>query len=101
MTKTTSVKLRPLGDRVLVKCLEAEKTVVGGIILPDTAQKKQEIAEVIAMGPGKKDKNGNMISMPVKIGDKILMEKYAAQEVSLENVEYSILKADDIIAIIE
>ena len=92
---------RPLGNRVLVRRLETEENLKGGIILPDTAKKKQEQAEVIAIGTGKKDKNGNLIPIPVKVGDIILMEKYSGQEVTLEDEEFVILRADDIIAIIE
>lgn len=95
------VKLKPLGNRVLVRRLAAEEKLKGGIILPDTAKKKQEQAEVVAIGSGKKDKNGALIPMPVKIGDIILMEKYSGQDVTLENEEFVILRADDIIAIIE
>jgi chaperonin GroES len=94
-------KLRPLGNRVLVRRLEADEKLKGGIILPDTAKKKQEQAEVVAIGTGKKDKNGNLVPMPVKIGDVILMEKYSGQEVTLESHEYTILRAEDLIAIIE
>lgn len=102
-TKCTSqnVKLKPLGNRVLVRRLAAEEKLKGGIILPDTAKKKQEQAEVIAIGCGKKDKNGVCIAMPVKIGDIILMEKYTGQEVTLNDEEFVILRADDIIAIVE
>lgn len=95
------VKLKPLGNRVLVRRLAAEEKLKGGIILPDTAKKKQEQAEVIALGAGKKDKNGVLIPMPVKVGDIILMEKYSGQEVTLDEEEYVILRADDIIAIVE
>ena len=98
---TSSIKLRPLGNRVLVRRLESEEKLKGGIILPDTAKKKQEQAEVVAIGTGKKDKNGNLIPIPVKIGDIILMEKYSGQEVTIQDEEFFILKADDIIAIIE
>lgn len=102
-TQTTSqnVKLKPLGNRVLVRRLAVEEKLKGGIILPDTAKKKQEQAEVVALGIGKKDKNGAMIPMPVHLGDVILMEKYSGQEVTLDEEEYVILKADDIIAVIE
>lgn len=96
----TKTKLQPIGNRVLVRRLEKEESI-GGIILPDTAKKKQEQAEVIAIGKGKPDKNGQLIPMPVKPGDIILMEKYSGQEVTLDNEEFVILKADDIIAIIE
>lgn len=99
--KTLNVNFRPLGNRVLVRRLETQETLKGGIILPDTAKKKQEQAEVIAIGTGKKDKNGNLIPMPVKIGDIILMEKYSGQEVTLDDEEFVILRADDLIAVIE
>lgn len=97
----TVVKLRPLGNRVLVRRLAAEEKLKGGIILPDTAKKKQEQAEVVAIGTGKKDKNGNLIPMPVKVGDVILMEKYSGQDATLNDEEFVILRADDIIAIVE
>lgn len=102
-TKSTShsIKLKPLSNRVLVRRLAAEEKLKGGIILPDTAKKKQEQAEVVALGSGKKDKNGALIPMPVKVGDIILMEKYSGQEVTLDDEEFVILRADDIIAIIE
>lgn len=93
-------KLQPLGNRVLVRRLQQEESI-GGILLPDTAKKKQEQAEVIAMGKGKVDKNGQLIPMPVKVGDIILFEKYSGQEVTLDEQEFVILRADDIIAIIE
>ncbi len=94
-------KFKPLGNRVLVRRLEAQETLKGGILLPDSAKKKQEQAQVIAIGTGKNDKKGNLIPMPVKISDKILMEKYSGQEVQLDGEEFVILRADDIIAIIE
>ena len=97
----TKVKLRPLGNRVLVRRLEAEEKLKGGLVLPDTAKKKQESAEVIAIGPGKKDKDGKTIPMPVKPGDVILMDKYSGQEVTIDDEEYVIVRADDIIAIVE
>ena len=102
-SKSTShnVKLKPLGNRVLVRRLAAEEKLKGGIILPDTAKKKQEQAQVIALGGGKKDKAGKLIPMPVKEGDIILMEKYSGQEVTLDDEEFVILRADDIIAIVE
>ena len=95
------VNFKPLGNRVLVRRLEQEEKLKGGIILPDTAKKKQEQAKVVAIGTGKKDKNGNLIPIPVKVGDVIIMEKYSGQDIKLEDEEYVILKADDIIAIIE
>lgn len=100
-TTSRQVKLKPLGNRVLVRRLAAEEKLKGGILLPDTAKKKQEQAEVIALGAGKKDKNGALIPMPVKVGDIILMDKYSGQEVTLNDEEFVILRADDIIAIVE
>ena len=96
-----NTKLKPLGNRILVRRLAAEEKLKGGIILPDTAKKKQEQACVMALGEGKKDKNGKLIPMPVKEGDIILMEKYSGQEVTLNDEEFVILRADDIIAIVE
>lgn len=102
MSQTANkTKLRPLGNRVLAKRLEPEQEAKGGIILPDTAQKKQETLEIIACGPGKKDKDGKLLPMPVEAGQKILAEKYSGTEVTLDDEEFTILRADDIIAIIE
>ena len=97
----TKPKFQPLGHRVLVKRLEQEEKLKGGIILPDAAKKKQEQAEVIAVGTGKIDKNGQTVPMPVKIGDVILMEKYSGQEVTIDDQEYVIVKADELIAIVQ
>lgn len=97
----TTPAFRPLGNRVLVRRLQAEDTLKGGIILPDSAKKKQEQAEVISVGPGKSDKNGQLVPVQVKVGDIVLMEKYTGQEVTLNDEEYMIVRADDLIAIIE
>jgi chaperonin GroES len=93
--------LKPLGNRVLVRRLEAEESTKGGIILPDTAKKKQEIVEVIAVGPGKKTSEGKEIIPSVKVGETILIDKYSGQEVSLNDEEMLVVRGDDIIAIIE
>jgi chaperonin GroES len=99
--QAVQTKLKPLGNRVLVKRLEPEEKMKGGIILPDTAKKKQETATVVAIGTGKKDKNGKPIPFPVAVGDKILMEKYSGQEITIDGEELIILRADDIIAVVE
>lgn len=99
--QSVQTKLKPLGNRVLVKRLESEDKVKGGIILPDTAKQKQEKAVVVAIGTGKKNKKGENIPFPVNVGDKILMEKYSGQEVTIDDDEYVILRSDDIIAIVE
>ena len=101
MNEAVQTKLKPLGNRVLLKRLEAEESVKGGIILPDSAKKKQETAQVIATGTGKRDKEGNLIPFPVNVGDKVLMEKYSGQEITISEEEFIILSADDIIAIVE
>jgi chaperonin GroES len=95
------ITLKPLGNRVLVQRLEQEEKMKGGIILPDSAKKKQESAKVIAVGPGKRLDDGKIVPVPVNIGDTILMDKYSGQEVTIDDEEYMILKGDDIIAIIE
>ena len=94
------IALKPLGNRVLAKRLEQEETLKGGIILPDTAKKKQETAEVIALGSGKTLEGGKQLPVPVAVGDKILIDKYSGQEVTIDDEEYVIVRADDIIAII-
>ncbi len=96
--KTT---LKPLGNRVLVQRLEAEETLKGGIILPDSAKKKQETAKVVAVGDGKRLDDGKILPIQVKVGDVILMDKYSGQEVTIDEEEFVIVKADDIIATIE
>ncbi|MCH9632286.1 MAG: 10 kDa chaperonin [Chlamydiae bacterium] len=100
MTVKKSVKIKPLLNRVLVQRLEADNTVSGGIILPDSAKKQQESAKVIAVGPGQKDSDGKLVPMPVKEGDVVLMDKYAGQEIELDGEQYHILRSDDLIAII-
>lgn len=103
MTQQTEkkIKLQPLGHRVIAKRLEKEETLRGGIILPDSAKKKQETAKILAVGKGKLNKDGLMVPCSVNVGDVVLMDKYSGQEVTLDNEEYLILNADDIIAIIE
>lgn len=95
------ITLKPLGNRVLAQRMEPQETMKGGIILPDSAKKKQETAKVVAIGDGKKLDDGKVIPVPVKVGDVILMDKYSGQEVTLNDEEFVIVKADDIIAIVE
>jgi len=95
MTTKSAVKIKPLADRVVMEREESESQV-GGIILPDAAKQKQEIARVVAVGPGKADE-----PMSVKVGDRVLVEKYSAQEVVLDGSEYIIAKASEILAIVE
>jgi chaperonin GroES len=98
---TKKITIKPLANRVVAKRLEEQETVKGGIIIPDSAKKKQEMAKVIAVGEGKTLENNQKLPMPVKVGDIILMDKYSGQEITLDDEEYLIVKSDDIIAIIE
>ena len=95
------IALKPLGNRVLVQRQESKDVMKGGIILPDSAKKKQETATVVAIGSGKRLDDGKIVPVPVKVGDVILMDKYSGQEVTIDDEEYMILKSDDIIATIE
>ena len=100
-TKTVSVSIKPLGDRVLIKHLEAEdEQTQGGIIIPDTAKEKPQEAEVVALGTGKKDDDGNVQSFDVKVGDKVIVSKYGGTEVKLDGEKYLLVREDDILAVI-
>lgn len=94
------MKIRPLGDRILVQQLEAEEKTAGGIIIPDTAKEKPQEGKVIAVGTGRLS-NGKRVPLEVKKGDKILFSKYGGDEIKIEGHEYKILKEEDILAIIE
>jgi chaperonin GroES len=95
------MKIRPLSDRVLVVRIEEKEKTRGGIIIPDTAREKPQEAEVIAFGPGKLDKNGKRMSMSIMEGDRILLGKYAGNEIKIDGVEHLIISEDDILGIIE
>lgn len=95
-----SVKIKPLGDRVLVKLLEEAEQVKGGIIIPDSAKEKPQEAEVIALGTGKKDKSGNDVPFFVKSGDKVLISKYGGTEVKFGTEKYTLLREDDILGVL-
>jgi chaperonin GroES len=94
------MNLKPLGDRVIVKPMEAEEKTKGGIILPDTAKEKPIEGTVVAAGPGKVSDDGKVIKMEVKVGDKVLYGKYSGTEVTVEGEEYLIMRESDIFAII-
>ena len=96
------MKLRPLGDHVIVKPMKAEEVTKSGIVLPDTADKeKPEQGEVIAVGPGKILENGNRAALSVKVGEKVVFKKYSPDEVKVEDEEFFVLSEADIIAVIE
>ncbi len=96
-----SVKVRPLYDRILVKRVELREQVRGGIIIPDTAKEKPQEAEVIAVGDGKYNDEGKRIKLDVKKGDKVLIGKYSGTDIKLDEVEYTILREDEVLAIVE
>ena len=94
-------KIRPLHDRILVKRIEEQETVRGGIIIPDTAKEKPQEGKVIAAGNGKVGDDGKKIPLDVKAGDKILFGKYSGSEVKIEDDEYLILREEDVLAILD
>jgi chaperonin GroES len=95
------MKIRPLQDRVIVNRIEEEGKTKGGIIIPDTAKEKPIKGIVVAVGKGKTTKDGKLIELDVKAGDKILFGKYGGTEVKIDGVEHLIMREDDILGIIE
>lgn len=95
------MKLKPLGDRVLVKAEEEGEVKKGGIIIPDTAKEKPQEGTIIAVGPGKLDDKGQRIAMNIKAGDRVLYGKYSGSEIKLDDQEYMIMHEEDIYGIIE
>jgi chaperonin GroES len=96
-----SLKLKPLGDRVLVEPVEEKEVKKGGIIIPDSAKEKPTEGIVRALGTGKTDDDGKKVAFEVKVGDRVLVSKYGGTEVKIDNKEYKLLNADDILAILE
>lgn len=92
-------KFKPLGDRVLVRPLEKEEKTKGGIVLPDTAKEKPQEGEIVAVGTGKWIE-GNQVPLDVKVGDKVIYSKYGGDEIKMNDIEYKILKEEDILGII-
>ena len=95
------MKIKPLGDRILVLGVEEEKKTKGGILIPDTAKEKPQEGKVIAVGPGKVNEKGKRIPLDVKKGDRVLFGKYAGNEIKIDSVEHLIMREDDILAIQE
>ena len=94
------MKFRPLHDRVVVTRIDAEEKTTGGIIIPDTAKEKPQEGRVVAIGPGGRDENGNLIPIDVKVGDRILFGKWSGTEVKIDGVEYLIMKESDIMGVL-
>jgi chaperonin GroES len=97
----TAIKIRPLYDRIVVKRKDAKEMMRGGIIIPDTAKEKPQEAEVVAVGEGKFDDNGKRIKLDVKKGDTVLIGKYSGTDIKLDDVEYTIIREDEVLAIVE
>ena len=94
------MKFRPLHDHVVIERIDPEAKTAGGIIIPDTAQEKPQQGKVIAVGPGGRDKNGKLIPIDVKVGNRILFGKWSGTEVKIDDVEYLIMKESDIMGVL-
>ena len=92
--------IKPLEDRVLVQPLEAEQTTASGLVIPDTAKEKPQEGEVLAVGPGRVDDNGNRVPLDVAVGDKVIYSKYGGTEVKVGGEEYLVLSARDVLAVV-
>ena len=95
------MKLRPLADRVIVKRLENETKTASGIVIPDNAAEKPDQGEVLAVGPGRLDDDGDRMPMSVKVGDRVLFGKYSGQTVKVDGDELLVMKEDDLFAVVE
>src|SRR6184192_536378 len=97
----TALKLRPLYDRIVVKRKDPREQVRGGIIIPDSAKEKPQEAEVVAVGEGKFNDEGKRMKLDVKAGDTVLIGKYSGTEIKIDDVEYTILREDEVLAVVE
>ena len=95
------MSFRPLHDRVLVRRVEADEKTAGGIIIPDSAKEKPAEGEVVAVGPGKRDEAGRIVTMDVKVGDRVLFGKYSGQTVKVQGEELLVMREEDIMGVIE
>ena len=95
------MKIRPLHDRVIVKRIEEERKSAGGIVIPDTAAEKPDQGEIVAVGKGKKDDNGKLIPIDVKVGDRVLFGKYSGQTVKVKGDELLVMREKDLMNVIE
>lgn len=93
-----AIRIKPLGDRIVVKAIVKEEVTKSGIVLPDTAKEKPQEGEVLAVGPGRLDDNGKRIAMEIKEGDRVIYAKYAGTEIKMDEEEYLILSERDILA---
>ena len=93
-----SVSIKPLEDRIVVKSVEAEQTTASGLVIPDTAKEKPQEGEVLAIGPGRIDDNGNRVPLDVTVGDRVIYSKYGGTEIKHGGQEFLILSARDVLA---
>ena len=95
-----SVSIKPLEDRIVVQAVEAEQTTASGLVIPDTAKEKPQEGEVLAVGPGRIDDNGNRVPMDVAVGNRVIYSKYGGTEIKYAGEEYLILSARDVLAVV-
>jgi chaperonin GroES len=95
------MKIRPLHDRIVVKRVEEQETVRGGIIIPDSAKEKPQEGEVVAVGNGKRLADGKLLPLEVQVGDRILFGKYSGNEIRLDGEEYLIMREDDVLGVLD
>ena len=95
------MQIRPLYDRLVVRRIEQKESIQNGIIIPDTAKEKPQEAEVVAVGRGKRLENGSVVSLDVKVGDRILFGKYSGSDIKLDGEEYLILREDEVLGVLD
>jgi chaperonin GroES len=95
------MKIRPLYDRIVVKRIEEKETVLGGIIIPDTAKEKPQEGEVMAVGKGKRLEDGKLVPLDVKVGDRILFGKYSGNDIKIDAEEYMIMREDEVLGVLD
>jgi chaperonin GroES len=96
-----TMKIRPLYDRIVVKRIEEQETIRGGIIIPDSAKEKPQEGEVIAVGNGKRLEDGKVVPLDVKVGDRILFGKYSGSDIKLDGDEYMIMREDEVLGVLD
>ena len=94
------VSIKPLEDRIVIQQVEAEQTTASGLVIPDTAKEKPQEGDVVAVGPGRIDDNGNRVPLDVQVGDKVLYSKYGGTEVKVGGEDYLVLSARDVLAVV-
>ena len=96
-----SISIKPLEDRIVIRQVEAKTTTASGLVIPDSAKEKPREGEVIAVGPGRVDDNGNRVPLDVKVGDVVIYSRYGGTEVKYDGQEFQILSARDVLAVVE